>query len=82
MLHVDIQKTWYNKTKVQEDGITHIVDTDTQYPMFSVQLFGWYKDIDNKNDLIDAIVSDLQETIKSLEQSKEKEEKGFDREDD
>lgn len=79
MLHIDIQKSWYNKSKVQEDGVTHIIDTDTQYPMFSVQLFGWYKDIEDRNELADAIIEDLKETIKSLEQSKEQE-KGFDRE--
>lgn len=82
MLHIDIQKTWYNKTIVQPDGVTHSVDTDTQYPMYLVQLANWYKDINSRDELIDAVVSDLKEAIKSLEQSKGKEEKGFDREDD
>lgn len=71
MLNLDIQKSFYQKTKVQEDGITHIVDTEHEYPMYAVQLFGWYKDIDNKDELIDQIKKDLQSTLESLDKMKE-----------
>ena len=29
--------SYYNKTKVQEDGITQIVDTSKQYPVYQVR---------------------------------------------
>ena len=31
---IEIQKTYYNKSKVQEDGITHIIDTEHNYPVY------------------------------------------------
>lgn len=81
MLNLDIQKSFYHKSKVQEDGITHIIDTEHEYPMYVVQLFGMYKDIDNRDELIKQIRRDLQSTLDNLDKVQEDREKGKERDD-
>lgn len=70
---VEIKKTWYNKTHVQEDGVTHIVDTEHSYPVFQFGMAKNYFDIDDKNVLIDSLVGDLRNVIAELEKQKDKE---------
>lgn len=36
-LEIHIKESYYNKTKVQEDEITQIVDTSKQYPVYQVR---------------------------------------------
>lgn len=71
-MELEIHKTWYNKTKVQEDGITHIVDP-TPYTAYQFCLAKNYFDIENRRDVIKAIMQDLQQTIKDLQQLLDKE---------
>ena len=70
-IHLEIQKTWYNKTKVQEDGVTHEVDP-TQYTAYQ---FGMAKNyfIEDKSEVIRQLIKDLRYTAIELERLLEKE---------
>ena len=71
---IEIRKTYYNKSKVQEDGITHIIDTEHRYPVFQFGMAKNYFDIDDKNELIKLISKDLKDISSELEkQIKDKE---------
>ena len=37
-MQIEIKKSWYNKSQLQEDGITHIIDTEHQYPVYQFGL--------------------------------------------
>ena len=80
---IEIQKTYYNKSKVQEDGITHIIDTEHNYPVYQFGMSKNYFDIDDKNDLLELLVDDLRnianELEKQIDKDKEKDSKEVDR---
>lgn len=70
---IEIQKTYYNKSKVQEDGITHIIDTEHNYPVYQFGMTKNYFDIDDKNDLLELLVDDLRNIANELEKQIDKE---------
>lgn len=70
-----IRKSYYNKTKVQEDGVTQVVDTDTQHPLYQLQVSKSYFDTDSESEVVDKIIDDLQSSIEILRKIREKEEK-------
>ena len=77
--YLQIVKSYYNKSKVQEDGITHIIDTEHQYPLYQFGLAKNYFDIEDKNDLLRSLVDDLRDIASELEAQIEKESKGVER---
>ena len=70
---IEIQKTYYNKSKVQKDGITHIIDTEHNYPVYQFGMAKNYFDIDDKNDLLELLVDDLRNIANELEKQIDKE---------
>jgi uridine kinase len=66
-LQLKIKETWYNKTIVQEDGVTQLVDTEHLYPLYQLEIFKDYFNADNKEEAIRNIISDLKETTRQLE---------------
>lgn len=70
---IEIQKTYYNKSKVQEDGITHIIDTEHRYPVFQFGMAKNYFDIDDKNKLLSILSKDLKDIASELEKQIEEE---------
>lgn len=70
-MNMIIHKSWYNKTKVQEDGITHIVETE-EYPMYILELQKLYKTQNTKEEVIEQIILDLESTIQQLRRMKQK----------
>lgn len=72
-MKVGIQKSWYNKTIVQEDGVTQLVDTSKQYPLYQLQITKSYFDTDI-NKLLPEIISDLQDVICKLQEIQRQEE--------
>ncbi len=80
-VNIQIHKSWYNKSHVQEDGVTHIIDTEHQYPVYQFGMAKNYFDIDDRVVVVDSIIADLKEVIIHLEQMKTKEEqsKGFEK---
>lgn len=72
-MELEIIKTYYNKSKVQEDGITHIIDTEHNYPVYQFGMAKNYFDIDDKNDLLELLVDDLRNIANELEKQIDKE---------
>lgn len=72
-MELEISKTYYNKSKVQEDGITYIIDTEHSYPVYQFRMSKNYFDIDNKNDLLKLLIDDLRNTTNELEKQIERE---------
>ena len=80
---VQLKKSWYNKSQLQEDGITHIIDTEHQYPVYQFGLAKNYFDIEEKSDVIKTIIKDLEGMVQTLGELLEKEdvkEKDFEQE--
>lgn len=76
-MSIEILKTYYNKSKVQDDGITHIIDTEHRYPVFQFGMAKNYFDIEDKNELLNILSKDLKDIASELE--KQIEEKGVER---
>ena len=72
-VQIEIKKSWYNKSQLQEDGITHIIDTEHQYPIYQFGLAKNYFDIEEKSDVIKMIIKDLEGMIQTLGELLEKE---------
>ena len=72
-MELEISKTYYNKSKVQKDGITHIIDTEHNYPVYQFGMAKNYFDIDDKNDLLELLVDDLRNIANELEKQIDKE---------
>lgn len=72
-MSIEIAKTHYNKSKVQDDGITHIIDTEHNYPVFQFGMAKNYFDIDDKNDLLELLVDDLRNIANELEKQIDRE---------
>ena len=79
--HLQIVKSYYNKSKIQEDGVTHIIDTEHQYPLYQFGLAKNYFGVEDKDELIRNLVDDLRNIASELEAQidKEKESKGVER---
>ena len=72
-MELEIIKTYYNKSKVQEDGVTHIIDTEHNYPVYQFGMAKNYFNIDDKNDLLELLVDDLRNIANELEKQIDKE---------
>ena len=72
-MQIEIKKKWYNKSQLQEDGITHIIDTEHQYPVYQFGLAKNYFDIEEKSDVIKTIIKDLEGMVQTLGELLEKE---------
>ena len=82
-MQIEIKKSWYNKSQLQEDGITHIIDTEHQYPVYQFGLAKNYFDIEEKSDVMKTIIKDLEGMVQTLGELLEKEdvkEKDFEQE--
>lgn len=77
---IEINKTWYNKSQVQEDGITHIIDTEHQYPVYQFGMAKNYFDIDDRNELLQSLVQDMRSVADQLEKQISKDKQMEDRE--
>jgi len=70
-MEFELRKSFYHRTKVQEDGVTHIVDTEHPYTVFQ---FGLAKNYftEDEDVLLDSMIADLKCVVEHLEQLKEK----------
>ena len=71
-INVEIQKGWYNKTKLQPDRKTHIIDTSKQYPIYELAIRKCYYDIESKEEVVEEVITDLEEVIEQLKRIKQK----------
>lgn len=67
-IDIVIHKSWYNKSQVQEDGVTHIIDTSTQYPLYQLCINKNYFDYTDDTQLVKDIIKDLNSVISKLQQ--------------
>lgn len=70
-LDLSIKRSYYNKTIVGEDGVTHTVDTEHQYPLYQLQIFKNYFDTNDKQ-VVHQVINDLKGLVKELEKLEEK----------
>lgn len=70
-MNIEIHKTWYNKTRVQEDGVTHIVDPTPH----TVYQFGMAKNyfMEDKQEVTKLLIKDLRDVANHLEKLLEQE---------
>lgn len=68
-MQMNIRKSYYNKSRVQEDGVTHIIDTSVAYPMYNFSLNKNYFDIDDKATVVREILNDLKSIEAVLERA-------------
>lgn len=69
-IDIVVHKSFYQKTKVQKDGVTHIVDTDHSYPLYELRIAKNYFNIDQNGQVADQVIKDLKEVIQVLEKLK------------
>ncbi len=70
-INISISESYYNKSKVQEDGVTHKIDTDKQYSMYMLELHKVYFD-GTKEEVLKQIINDLEAVVNKLKQIKNK----------
>ena len=71
-MEIEIYRNWYNKTIVQPDGVTQIVDTSVRHTVFQVGMAKNYYGLSSKDEVIDAVIKDLQSAIDELTKMREK----------
>ena len=64
---IELKKSFYNKTKVAEDGVTHIVDTEHSYTVYQFCFAKNYFNSKDEADLFSQIASDLRNFADELE---------------
>lgn len=80
-MEIEIYRNWYNKSTVQPDGVTQIVDTSKKYTVFQVGMAKNYFGCSSEEEVIDAVIEDLKSTIEELTKMREKSE-GKDKEEE
>lgn len=70
-MNVEVHKTWYNKTQVLEDGVTHEVDP-TEYTVYQ---FGMAKNyfMEDREEMTKLLIKDLRDVANHLEKLLEQE---------
>ena len=70
-MNVEVHKTWYNKTRVLEDGVTHGVDP-TEYTVYQ---FGMAKNyfMEDREEMTKLLIKDLRDVANHLEKLLEQE---------
>jgi hypothetical protein len=63
---IEIKKGMYNRTQVQEDGVTQIVDP-TPHTLYRFEMSKNYFDIEDKKEVIIQIIGDLKAAAAQLE---------------
>lgn len=71
-MEIEIYRNWYNKSIVQPDGVTQIVDTSKKYTVFQVGMAKNYFGMSSKEEVIDAVIDDLKSAIDELTRMREK----------
>lgn len=66
-LNIHIQESWYNKSIVEKDGVTHRIDTSKQYPVYQLEIFKNYF-VGTREEAVKEIIQDLKGLVSELEQ--------------
>ena len=71
-MEIEINKNFYHKSKVEDDGITHTIDVTHKYSVYQVGMAKNYFNIEDESELLDSMIGDLKAVIEELEKLKEK----------
>ena len=66
-MEIEIYSNWYNKTIMQPDGVTQIVDTSQRHTVYQVGMAKNYF-LEDKNRVVDELIHDLKDVTQHLEQ--------------
>ena len=69
-MNVNVTQSFYNKTEVKEDGVTHIVDTEHSYTLYQLDINKVYFN-GNRQEVAEQIIEDLQAVIDKIKEMKE-----------
>ena len=67
-----IKKSWYNKSYLNKDNKIMEVDINKRYPLYELNISKNYFDIEDKEEVVTQIISDLENLITKLKELKEK----------
>lgn len=65
-MNIEIRESMYNKTRLSEDGITHIVDTEHNYKSYKVNIEKVYF-IENEIEMLKQLRNDLEELCNDVD---------------
>ena len=65
-INISIQESHYNKSKVQKDGVTHKINVNETYPLYMLEIHKVYFNCNNKAEVIEQIITDLEETVNKM----------------
>lgn len=71
-LEFHINKSWYNKSYLNKDSKIMEIDTNKRYPLYELNISKNYFDIEDKEEVVTQIISDLENLIAKLKELKEK----------
>lgn len=71
-LEFHIKKSWYNKSYLNKDSKIMEIDTNKSYPLYELNISKNYFDIEDKEEVVTQIISDLENLIVELKELKEK----------
>lgn len=80
-MEIEIYSNWYNKTIMQPDGVTQIVDTSQRHTVYQVGMAKNYFGLSSKEEVIDEVIKDLQSAIDELTRMREKSKRKSDEKD-
>ena len=69
-MNLSIKQSYYNKSTIEEDGITHNIDTNKKYPLYIFELSKIYLD-GTRKETVNKIINDLEQVVSKLKQIKE-----------
>lgn len=72
-IDISISESYYNKSQVGEDGITHTIDTSKRYPMYTLYVHKNYMESDTRIDAVKQMIQDLQSVVNTLQEVVDKE---------
>lgn len=70
-IDIVIEESKCQRTIVQEDGVTHIVDTENTYPYYRLNIGKGYFDVERK-DIVAEVIKDLKGLLNELEKMENK----------
>ena len=72
-IELQIEKSWYHKTILQEDGVTQMVDVSKRYPYYQFIMAKNYLQVESKEEMLALLVEDLKKVTVEMEKQLEKE---------
>lgn len=72
-IDVVLRKSYTNRAVRQEGTNTYPIDTTKQYPMYQLEIYKNYFNIDSQDEVVGLLIKDLRDLANYLEQMRNKE---------